>query len=93
MTVLPAQRLGWTKRGQLAVGCVADVVVFNPQTIADLATFAKPHQHSVGVEHVLVNGISVLDAGKLTEHRPGRPVSLTDDPNLQRRPVPRQNSN
>jgi N-acyl-D-aspartate/D-glutamate deacylase len=80
MTVLPARRLGWNKRGRIQVGCIADIVVFDPKTIADRATFAKPHQHSVGVEHVLVRGVFVLDDAKLTEHRPGRPVSLNDEP-------------
>jgi N-acyl-D-amino-acid deacylase len=80
MTVLPAKRLDWKKRGRIAVGCVADVVVFDPKTISDRATFAKPHQHSVGVDHVFVRGTAVLDSGKLTKNRPGRPVSSGDKP-------------
>ena len=80
MTALPAKRLGWKKRGQLKIGCVADVVVFDPATISDRATFAKPHQYSVGVNYVLVRGITVLDKVKLTDHRPGQPLSLNDHP-------------
>jgi N-acyl-D-amino-acid deacylase len=76
MTNLPARRLGWTDRGVLQVGARADVVVFDPMTIRDRATFLEPHQQSVGVEDVLVDGQFVLRAGKLTGALPGRPVGL-----------------
>ncbi len=74
MTQLPAQRLGWKERGVVAPGCVADLVVFDPQTIAEKATFLEPHQHSVGVDHVLIGGQFVLQAGKMTGTLPGRPL-------------------
>ena len=76
MTLLPAQRLGWKDRGRIAVGSVADIVVFDPQTVADNATFIKPHQYSSGIRDVLVNGQSVLAGGKMTGQRPGQPLSL-----------------
>lgn len=77
MTQLPAQRLGRRDRGRLETGTVADVVVFNPRTISDKATFVEPHRHSVGIEHVIVRGRFVLKFGKMTDELPGRPLSLT----------------
>jgi N-acyl-D-amino-acid deacylase len=77
MTSLPAARLGWTDRGTIEAGKWADVVVFDPNTIADKATFLEPHQHSIGVEHVLVGGRFVLKNGKMTGELPGRPVAKT----------------
>jgi N-acyl-D-aspartate/D-glutamate deacylase len=50
----------------------ADIVVFDPATVADKATFDKPHQYSVGFQHVIVNGKLVLRDGKVTSERPGR---------------------
>jgi dihydroorotase/N-acyl-D-amino-acid deacylase len=75
MTGLPARRLGWTDRGTLAPGRWADVVVFDPATVEDRATFLEPHRHSAGVEHVLVRGRFVLKAGAMTGARPGRPIA------------------
>ena len=75
MTALPAQRLGHRDRGRIAVGHWADIVVFNPQTIRDTASFTAPHQHAVGVQHVLVNGRFVLKSGSLTADRPGHSLS------------------
>jgi len=72
MTSLPAQRLGLTRRGRLLPGAFADVVVFDPAVIADRATFASPHEYSVGVEHVLVNGKAAVRDGKPTGQAPGR---------------------
>lgn len=74
LTSLPAGNLGIRERGQLAEGCFADVVVFDPATIADHATFEKPHQYATGVEHVFVNGVQVLRDGEHTGARPGRAV-------------------
>lgn len=72
MTSLPAQRVGLTERGLLRPGMFADVTVFDPATVADRATFDRPHQPSVGVTYVFVNGQKVLDHGTLTPARPGR---------------------
>jgi len=72
MTSLPAQRVGLTDRGLLRPGMFADVTVFDPATVADRATFDHPHQPSVGVTYVFVNGQKVLDHGALTPARPGR---------------------
>lgn len=72
MTSLPAQRVGLRDRGLLKPGFFADITVFDPDSIADRATFEKQHQPSVGVRYVFVNGTLVLDHGKLTAARPGR---------------------
>jgi dihydroorotase/N-acyl-D-amino-acid deacylase len=72
MTSLPAQRVGLTDRGILRPGMAADVVVFDPNTIIDRATFEEPHQYSEGIRYVLVNGELVLDDGRITDRRPGR---------------------
>jgi N-acyl-D-amino-acid deacylase len=76
MTSLPAARLGWTNRGTIRKGSWADIVVFDPETVTDHATFATPHRHSTGVKDVIVRGRSVLANGKLTGELPGQPVSL-----------------
>jgi N-acyl-D-amino-acid deacylase len=69
---LPAANLGLERRGLLAEGYFADVVVFDPKKIADRATYQKPHEYAVGVRHVLVNGVAVLKDGEHTGARPGR---------------------
>jgi beta-lactamase class A len=69
---LPAETLGLDRRGLLKEGLFADVVVFDPKTIADKATFEKPHQYAVGVKHVVVNGVPVLEDGEHTGATPGR---------------------
>lgn len=74
LTSLPAENLKIKKRGLLKVGNYADVVVFNPETITDLATFNTPHQLAVGVVHVFVNGQQVLKDGIHTGATPGRVV-------------------
>jgi N-acyl-D-amino-acid deacylase len=68
----PATNLGLDHRGFVQEGMFADVVVFDPATIADHATFEKPHQYSVGVKHVFVNGVQVLKDGEHTGAKPGR---------------------
>jgi dihydroorotase/N-acyl-D-amino-acid deacylase len=72
MTSLAAQRVGLVDRGVLRAGAYADVVVFDPATIADRATYERPRQLAVGVHHVLVNGAAVVSHGRLTGARPGR---------------------
>jgi N-acyl-D-amino-acid deacylase len=74
MTSLPADTLRIKDRGRLAPGMFADVVVFDPKTIADLATYEKPHQYSTGVRDVWVNGTQVLNNGEHTGAKPGRVV-------------------
>jgi N-acyl-D-amino-acid deacylase len=74
MTSLPAENLGLKERGRLAEGFYADVVVFDPNTIQDHATFEKPHQYATGVKHVFVNGTQVLKDGEHTGATPGRVV-------------------
>jgi N-acyl-D-amino-acid deacylase len=72
MTSLAAERLGLDDRGRLAPGAFADVVVFDPATIIDRATFESPHQLAVGVRHVWVNGVEVIRDGSHTGATPGR---------------------
>ena len=71
---LPATNLGLEGRGFLKEGMFADVVIFDPATIADKATFDQPHQYSVGMKHVFVNGVQVLKDGEHTGTKPGRAV-------------------
>ena len=71
---LPATNLGLDHRGFIQEGMFADLVVFDPATIADRATFEKPHQYAVGMKHVFVNGVQVLKDGEHTGAKPGRAV-------------------
>ena len=74
LTTLPATTLGLAERGALKPGYYADVVIFDPATIADRATFEKPHQYAVGVRDVFVNGVAALKDGEPTGATPGRAV-------------------
>jgi N-acyl-D-amino-acid deacylase len=74
MTSQPATAFRFTDRGLLREGCVADITVFDPATVSDKATFEQPHQYSVGITHVLVNGEFVLRDAKMTGALPGKPV-------------------
>jgi N-acyl-D-amino-acid deacylase len=71
-TALPAQRMRLTDRGVLKTGMWADVVIFDPATVHDRATFDNPNQLSEGMEYVLVNGVAVIDQGKMTGALPGK---------------------
>jgi N-acyl-D-aspartate/D-glutamate deacylase len=72
MTRMPAEQYGQLERGLVAEGMFADLTVFDPETISDRATYTDPHQYSVGVLHLLVNGEPVILSGAYTGARPGR---------------------
>ncbi len=72
MTALPAERIGLRDRGQLRQGWYADVVVFDPETVIDRATFQEPHQYPVGIEWVLVNGEVAVEEGGFRDVRSGK---------------------
>ncbi len=74
LTSFPAENIGIRERGRLAEGYFADVVVFDPETITDHATFPRPHQYATGVQHVFINGVPVLLNGEHTGAKPGRIV-------------------
>lgn len=74
LTLLPATNLKLRERGKLVPGFFADVVIFDPATVGDRATFDKPHQYAVGMEQVFVNGIQVLKDGEPTGKTAGRVV-------------------
>jgi len=72
MTSMPARWFGQNDRGVIAEGMLADVAVFDPEVIRDRATYTDPHQYSVGIENLLVNGVPVIRDGGLTGEKPGR---------------------
>ncbi len=72
LTGLPAANLGLDRRGLIKQGYFADLVVFDPKTIADRATYDNPHQYATGVRDVLVNGVRVIENGEHTGAKPGR---------------------
>lgn len=74
MTSLNAARLGLSDRGLVRVGCCADLTLFDANKVIDRATYAHPFRYSEGIEYVLVNGVVVLDRGKHTGERPGKPL-------------------
>jgi N-acyl-D-amino-acid deacylase len=74
MTSLPATAFRFSDRGLVREGFVADLVAFDPATVEDRATFDKPHQYSVGMVHVIVNGQAVIRDGQMTGTLPGKPV-------------------
>ncbi len=74
MTALPAARLRLEDRGRISPGFKADLVAFDPDTVADQATFEQPHQYPTGIPHVWVNGVAVIRDGEHTDARPGRSV-------------------
>ncbi len=72
MSGFPAERMKLWDRGLLLPGMKADIIVFDPATVGDRATYEKPHQYSVGVNEVIVNGKLALHEGKVTAERPGK---------------------
>jgi N-acyl-D-aspartate/D-glutamate deacylase len=74
MTSLPASRMGLHDRGLLRPGAAADIVAFDPQTIAERSTYADPTHYSAGIPYVAVNGQLVVDGGRITQARPGRAI-------------------
>ena len=77
MTGMSAKRLGLKDHGCLAVGCVADVTVFDAAKIRDVGTFEDPHHYPEGIPYVLVNGTPVVDGGQFTAARPGKVIRRT----------------
>ncbi|HPA20364.1 MAG TPA: D-aminoacylase [Verrucomicrobiae bacterium] len=76
MTSLPAQTYRLADRGLLKPGAWADIVVFNPDKVADAATFERPHQYAMGFDHVLVNGVFVIRDGSLIDAKAGQPLRM-----------------
>ncbi len=76
MTSFPAQRFGLNDRGILRDGMMADVVVFDPYTVSCVATFENPRQFPLGINHVFVNGVKVVDNGTHTGAMPGTPLTM-----------------
>jgi N-acyl-D-aspartate/D-glutamate deacylase len=74
MTSMPAQVLGLKDRGQLREGYWGDIVIFDPDRVADTATYENPKQYPKGIDYVLVNGAVVIDNGQHTGARPGKVV-------------------
>jgi N-acyl-D-amino-acid deacylase len=74
MTSLPAQILGLRDRGQIREGFAADIVVFDPATVRETTTFEKTKSYPEGIPYTIVNGVVVIDNGKHTGTRPGRPL-------------------
>jgi N-acyl-D-amino-acid deacylase len=72
MTSLPASQFGFARRGMIQKGYAADLVLFNKETVSDLATYASPHQFPKGIPTVIVNGVPVVRDDKLTGARPGQ---------------------
>jgi N-acyl-D-amino-acid deacylase len=79
MTLLPATRLGLTRRGRIAPGFAADLVVFDPETVADTATFEAPHSYPTGIAHVAVNGVLVIENAGFTGQTPGKVIRGFND--------------
>ena len=74
MTLLPATRMSLSRRDRIAPGFAADLLVFDPETVADTATFESPHSYAAGVPHVAVNGELVVEAGQFTGRTPGKVI-------------------
>ncbi|OGD28248.1 MAG: hypothetical protein A2Y56_00670 [Candidatus Aminicenantes bacterium RBG_13_63_10] len=72
MTFLPARKFGFAKRGVVAVGSWADLVLFDPDTVADTATWTDPHRFPAGIPYVVINGRLVVDQGDHTGDPAGK---------------------
>jgi N-acyl-D-amino-acid deacylase len=86
MTSMSADQIGQPERGRLEEGKFADITVFDAATVADLATFDNPHQYSIGIHHVIVNGVPIIRGGALTGEKPGRVLKGPARPNGTGRP-------
>jgi len=73
-TALPAARVGIADRGVIKAGMFADLTIFDPNTVCDRATFVQPVQTSVGIQHVIVNGVPTIRNGRITGLRGGRGI-------------------
>ncbi len=74
---MPARTFSFHDRGIVRPGFVADLVLFDPETVTDKATFAEPHQYTEGFDYVVVNGVVVVADGELTDERPGKFIAGT----------------
>jgi N-acyl-D-aspartate/D-glutamate deacylase len=72
MTSMSADQINQRERGRIGEGMFADLTVFDPDTVADRATYSDPHQFPVGIRHVVVNGVPIVRDGALTGATPGR---------------------
>jgi N-acyl-D-amino-acid deacylase len=80
MTSLPASQFRFTDRGLIKEGYAADLVIFDPETVSDKATFEQPHQFPIGIPYVIVNGKIVIEQGRDTGARPGQIVKMGQTP-------------
>ena len=78
MSGLPAAQFGFQDRGVLRDGAYADLVIFNPKTVSDRATFDAPTEPAIGIDRVFVNGLTVWNQGRASGERPGRAIRLGD---------------
>ena len=79
MTTLPASRLGLKRRGRIAPGMAADLVVFDSETVTDTATFETPHSYPLGIPHVVVNGEVAVENGEYTGVIAGKVIRNVGD--------------
>jgi N-acyl-D-aspartate/D-glutamate deacylase len=79
MTTLTARHLRLVDRGEVRIGAWADLVVFDPATVKDVATYDDPHRYPVGIDYVVVNGAVAIDGGETTAERSGRFLRLGAD--------------
>jgi N-acyl-D-amino-acid deacylase len=86
MTSLPARTFAFRDRGLIKEGMAADLVIFDPERVEDKATFQKPHQYTEGIDWVLVNGVVMVEDGKLTAARGGRVLRHSAAPRVRQSP-------